>query len=54
MDWLRHLLGLPCRQAVTGHHFVASDPRYWGTARICTWLAHPQASRYLRPRRCHG
>jgi hypothetical protein len=52
-DWLRHLLGRPCRQRVTGHGFTPSDPRYWGTGRLCTWLAHPQANRCLMPGRCH-
>jgi hypothetical protein len=52
-EWLGHLFGRPCRQPVTGHEFVkATDPAWYGL-HLCIWLAHPQASRCFKPRRCH-
>jgi hypothetical protein len=49
-DWLRHRLGLPCRQPVTGHGYVRAT---WDGETRCIWLAHPQAGRCFRPARCH-
>jgi hypothetical protein len=53
-DWLRHQLGRPCLQRVTGHAFVPAEHPAWGGYKGCIWLTHPQANRCSLPERCHG
>jgi hypothetical protein len=53
-DWIRHALGLPCAHPVAGHEFVPARHPGWHGMRRCIWLAHPQANRCFRSRRCHA
>jgi hypothetical protein len=50
IDWLRHLLGLPCRRLIVGHEFV---PLSW--APVCGYIPDPRPyrPRCLLPARCH-
>lgn len=55
MDWLRHKLGLACRQPETGHGFVACTwTRPWTEPERCGWRAHPLAVTCWKRERCHA
>jgi hypothetical protein len=54
-DWLRHKLGLRCRQAVTDHGFVACTwTTPWPSPEHCGWRAHSQAVTCWLRERCHA